>query len=243
MSDREVQIYSSKAELVAAVAERINKITQKSVKDSGRCAIALAGGNTPRDVYSLLSRDPYANQLNWHQIHLFWGDERMVPPDRPESNFKMVKEALLDRVAIPQQNIHRIRGEIDPADSASEYSRDLKKSFDARVPQFDLILLGLGEDGHTASLFPGTAAVEEEGKWAVSVFVSKLGSWRVTLTLPVLNNAKELIFIVSGKVKSQIVKKILELQGSVLEVPASLVSPSKGNVHWMLDSEAASLLE
>ena len=199
--------------------------------------MALAGGSTPRDVYSLLSE----RNLDWKNIHLFWGDERTVPPDQEESNFRMVKESLLNRIDIPSKNVHRMKGEIDPQKAAAEYEELLVKEFEESLPRFDLILLGIGADGHTASLFPGTDAVGEKRKWVRAVNVPQLQTWRITLTLPVINNANEVIFLVSGSSKSEILPKVVSSDEPDESYPASMVYPSNGNLTWMVDSAAANM--
>jgi 6-phosphogluconolactonase len=166
----------------------------------------------------------------------------MVPPEHQDSNFRMVQETLLDHIKIPDENVHRIRGEIAPEEAAAEYAELLHTHFKADLPCFDLILLGLGEDGHTASLFPETDAVEEYEKHAVAVFVPKLSAWRVTLTLPVFNAARKVLFLVSGKSKSEIVQRIMSNKQPDKELPATMVNPQNGELHWMLDSEAMVLI-
>jgi 6-phosphogluconolactonase len=178
-------------------------------------------------------------------MHIFFGDERPVPPTHDESNFRMVKETLLAKGRIPAANIHRIRGEIDPAQAAEEYEVELRTFFDigpTRVPRFDLIILGLGPDGHTASLFPGTAAMKETTRLVVANPVPKLNAQRITLTLPVLNAAAQVMFVVSGKEKAEVVRKAVrgDDQGGLL--PAQAVQPPSGRLLWLLDQEAASQL-
>ncbi|MFQ5605451.1 MAG: 6-phosphogluconolactonase [bacterium] len=240
--EQEIDIYPSKPALVTMAAEKIVEIINLSRQRWGDCSVALAGGNTPRDVYSLLASRLYQNRVDWPQVHLFWGDERAVPPDHPDSNFRMVKESLLDQIEIPPANVHRMRGEIEPEQAALEYEQVLLEQFNESPPRFDLILLGLGEDGHTASLFPGAKAIDEKNKLVTSVFVSRLDTNRITLTLPVLNAARTVIFLVAGSSKSEIVQRVLNLDGPSKQLPASLVLPVPGNLMWMLDNSAAALL-
>ncbi|MFQ5864594.1 MAG: 6-phosphogluconolactonase [bacterium] len=237
--ERNIQVYSSKSELVKAVTEKIINAINRSVYQQGVCYLALAGGNTPRDVYSLVAKEHVKNHVSWNNVHLFWGDERTVPPDHPESNYGMVKHSLLDHIAIPAENIHRIPAEMAPRQAAEEYTRGLHGLFKEMPPHFDLILLGVGGDGHTASLFPGTDVLNENSQPVAAVFVPKLNTWRVTLTLPVLNAAREIIFLVSGSSKSEIVRRIMSVEQPTKELPASLIHPENGMVHWMLDSDAA----
>ncbi len=240
---KNIHIYPNKEKLVAATTERVVDSIEKAIAKNGFCNIALSGGNTPGGVYSLLATIPYKDRVDWGKLHLFWGDERMVPPEHQDSNFKMVEDTLLKHVAVPDDNVHRIRGEIVPEQAAAEeYSSLLNVHFKTDLPRFDIILLGLGEDGHTASLFPGTDAVEERERHAVAAFVPKLDSWRVTLTLPVLNAAREIYFLVSGRSKSDIIQRIMSIKQPSKELPATMVDPDNGELHWMLDSEAMVLI-
>jgi len=240
---KRVQVFQTKAQLVRATVNRIIHTIERSVRTTGRCSIVLAGGNTPRDVYGMLACSPSKNRINWDLLHLFWGDERAVPPDHPDSNFHMVHEALLGHITIPQENIHRIFGELGPRKAASRYSDELEQYFLGQAKKFDLILLGLGEDGHTASIFPRTEAVSEATKSVGAVFVPQLKAWRVTMMLPLINAAKSIIFLISGSEKSQIVRNLMDLQSPESRWPASMVQPEDGSLHWFLDSSAASLIE
>jgi 6-phosphogluconolactonase len=237
--NRAVNIFPTKAELVQAAAEKVIATVNAAIYERGRCALALAGGGTPRDVYALLAADGYRRRVDWSNVFLFWGDERCVPPDHPDSNFRMVNESLLSHIAIPTANVFRMKGEMEPAAAASEYEQHLEHFFGAGLPPFDLILLGLGEDGHTASLFPGTSALDERKRNVAAVFVPKFNAYRVTLTLPVINHARQIMFIVAGKSKSQIVPQVLKSDQPTKELPASLVQPQNGHLNWMLDAEAA----
>ncbi len=240
--NKNIHAYPNKEKLVTATAERIANCIEQAIKQQGICNMALSGGKTPGGVFSLLAANPYLDSVEWDRLHFFWGDERMVPPEHQDSNFRMVQETLLEHIKMPEENIHRIRGEIAPEDAAAEYTELLHDHFDGSLPCFDLMLLGLGEDGHTASLFPETDAVEECEKHAVAVFVPKLNVWRVTLTLPVINAAREILFLVSGRSKSEIVQRIMSNKQPAIEIPASMVNPQNGELHWMLDSEAMVLI-
>ena len=191
---KNIHVYPNKEKLVAATTERMVGSIEQAVQQNGLCNIALSGGNTPGGVFSLLASNPYRDRVDWGKLHLFWGDERMVSPEHQDSNFRLVKETLLDHINMPDENVHRMRGEIAPELASEEYAELLDIHFGAGLPCFDLMLLGLGEDGHTASLFPGTDAVEECEKHVVAVFVPKFSAWRVTLTLPVLNAARNIYF-------------------------------------------------
>jgi 6-phosphogluconolactonase len=240
--NKNIHVYPNKEKLVTATAERVADCIEQAIQQNGLCNLALSGGNTPGGIFSLLASNVYRDRLDWSRLHLFWGDERMVPPEHQDSNFRLVRETLLDHIKIPDENIHRIRGEIVPEEAAAEYAELLHDHFKESSPCFDLMLLGLGEDGHTASLFPGTDAVEECEKHAVAVFVPKLSAWRVTLTLPVLNAARKVLFLVSGKSKSEMVQHIMSNKQPAKEIPATMVNPQNGELHWMLDSDAMVLI-
>jgi 6-phosphogluconolactonase len=198
--------------------------------------VALAGGNTPRGLYELLARPPYRDQINWSTVHLFWGDERCVPPDHPQSNYRMVEQSLLSHIDIPVQNIHRIKGELDPQQAAATYADRLREILASG--QLDLVLLGMGSDGHTASLFPGTLALRERKRTVVSLYVDKLDAWRVTMTLPMLNRARNILFLVSGAAKAPALARIVD--GDPL--PARRVRPVHSQVTWLVDRAAAQML-
>ncbi len=232
-------IYPSKSELIQAAVETIVRTVTHFVKENGRCFLALAGGNTPRDIYATLASYSQEIQIPWEGVHLFWGDERTVPPDHPDSNYGMVRDALLNHVTIPEANVHRIKGEIDPQIAAAEYSQVIRETIPTNPPRLDLVLLGLGGDGHTASLFPGDETLDEQQEDVMAIFVKKLDTWRITLTYPMLNRAREVILLVAGKSKAEIVKRIHTLHEPTKDYPAAIVSPKNGNLHWMLDAEAA----
>jgi 6-phosphogluconolactonase len=204
--------------------------------------VALAGGATPREAYRGIAADEMsgARRLPWACIHLFFGDERCVPPDHPESNFRMAREALLSQVPVPPENIHRMRGELEAAAAADDYQATLQSFFQpppGEFPRFDLILLGLGADGHTASLFPGSPALLETRRLVCANPVPQLDTWRLTLTLPVLNAAAEVVFVVSGAEKAETLRRVL--RGAPHAYPAQAVSPARGRLLWMADEAAA----
>lgn len=205
----------------------------------GQFNLVLSGGSTPRPVYERLSVPEFRDNIDWSAVHLFWGDERMVSPEDPESNFHMAALALLNNAPIPLSNIHRMRGEIEAQAAAEDYQSELRKHFGGDgLPHFDLVLLGLGNDGHTVSLFPQSAALSEQDDWVAANYIEKLDAWRLTLTLPAINAAREAVFVVSGATKAGIVQRVL--QGE--DFPAGKVQPGKGTLRWFLDEAAASLL-
>ena len=238
----EVSVARDVEELAHGAAMKICGRIADTVSVRGTCSVALAGGETPRRVYQIMAEDPPRIAIPWDKVHLFFGDERMVSPDKPESNYGMAHRELVCHIRIPPENVHRILGEIDAAEAARRYDADLKHHFGGGLPRFDVVLLGVGEDGHTASLFPRTSALAEVSELAVSCFVPQLNVWRVTLTLPVFDNAREVFFLAAGKRKASVIAKIIAAGGPHRDLPASLIRPTQGRVEWMLDDDAASLL-
>lgn len=234
---REIKTAETLQDLSILAAEEFICCAADAVGRNGRFSVALAGGNTPGRLYSLLADLSYSEQVKWDKVHFFWGDERCVPPSDPKSNFKMVEDALLRHITIPLSNVHRIQGEKPPLMAAQSYENELKAFFGAQLPVFDLVLLGLGQDGHTASLFPGSQVFSETGRWAAAVENAPLVD-RVTLTLPVLNNAREVIFLVSGSEKAKMVKEILSDPPGTGKYPAGRVNPIYGRVLWLVDGSA-----
>ena len=237
MNSPNVRVFETPQRLAEAAAESFVEEAAKSMGDRGRFAVALAGGSTPKALYELLATG-YRSTLDWSGIHAFFGDERTVPPDHEDSNYRMAQEALLSRV--PLGSVHRMRGELDPAEAAALYEEELVEFFGG-PPRFDLVLLGIGEDGHTASLFPGTPALDVRDRWAVENPVEKLGTVRLTLTVPAINAAERVNFLVVGEGKAGALKEILEGDANPHEYPAKLVRPKCGAT-WMVDRAAAQLL-
>lgn len=241
MSSR-VEIYAPGDEFESSAAREILRVIGTAVRERGVCVIALSGGETPRTVYRRMASLPDDAQPDWRNVHVLFGDERMVPPDDRQSNFGMVRRELLSTVAVPEANVHPIRTEMAPEEAASAYASELRSLFARTGPRCDLILLGLGEDGHTASLFPGTNALSVRGKEACAVYVPSLASWRVTLTLEVITSAHQVLFIVTGMRKAAIVRRVQEARAPDQAIPATLVRLADGLLTWMLDTEAASAL-
>ncbi|MGI9050615.1 MAG: 6-phosphogluconolactonase [Rubrobacteraceae bacterium] len=231
-------VHENKEALAEAAAQDFARRAGESIDASGRFTVALAGGSTPKVAYELLARE-YADRLDWSKVHVFFGDERTVPPDHEDSNYRMAKEALLDHVRVGSE--HRMRGELPPAEAAVAYEEDLEQFFGG-LPRLDLIMLGIGEDGHTASLFPHTPALDVRDRWAVENPVDKLETIRLTLTVPVINAARNVVFLVAGEGKAEALFQILEGEADPHEYPAKLISPEAGGPVWMVDREAASLL-
>ncbi len=234
--------YPSKEQLVEAAAAMIVVRISQAVYESGKCFLALAGGTTPSEVYASVVQKAAPAQIPWDGVHLFWGDERCVPPDHPDSNYRMVHESLLRHVPIPEHNVHRIMGELKPAAAAERYSQEIADTIPGESPAFDVVLLGMGYDGHTASLFPGSTALDVFDDDVAAVFVKKHDAWRVTLTYPILNRSEHVLFLVAGASKAAMVERINNLEAPTRDYPASLVNPSSGDVRWMMDRAATALI-
>jgi len=230
----DVAVLPSAAALADAAAARFVAAAGDAIASRGQFIVALAGGSTPRDTYLRLGTEALVSKVMWSRVHVLWGDERCVPPDHIESNYRMARETLLDRVPVPAANVHRIHGEDDPATAAGVYEATLRT-----LLRIDLVLLGLGEDGHTASLFPGGAAVHERTRWVMAARASAASLWRITLTPAVINAAAEVLFLVSGGAKAGILRRVLEGPRRPEELPAQAIAPSKGRVRWCVDAAAA----
>lgn len=241
----EIRVLTTPQELFGAAAEEVVRTVNEAVSERGRFTIALSGGSTPKSLYNLLASNARST-LPWEQMFFFWGDERHVPPTHPDSNYQMANEAMLSKVPVPPGNIYRMATENpDAAAAADAYEKVLRKFFQLGpdgVPRFDLILLGLGPDGHTASLFPGTAALQEKSRLVVANWVDKLKAYRLSLTLPVLNDARCVTFLVSGTDKAAVLKSVLEENVPGEQYPAKLVRPEDGKLIWLIDRGAASEL-
>lgn len=210
------------------------------LQERGKCLIALSGGRTPRAVYRHLGDLLVAGSVDLGQVYLIFVDERMVPPDDPASNYGMVRRNLISRVGAPLSHVYRIRGEVNPDKAAQEYERELEGVLPLFTGRSDMMLLGVGEDGHTASLFPGMNVLRERQRTVRAVFVPHLSSWRVTLTLPIINRSRAVLFLAAGEQKATIVGKILASTHSREDIPATMVRPDSGTIRWILDAKAAS---
>lgn len=236
-----ISVFETVELLAWAAAERFVECASKTDSNRERFSVALAGGKTPQRVYELLATEPFSDRVAWLKVHLFFGDERAVPPDHPDSNYALAYEKLISRIAIPASNVHRMIGEGNPEANARLYEHELRTFFAGRAwPRFDLVFLGMGEDGHTASLFPGSEALQEKSKWVTTSRNERFPHERITLTLPALNAAAHVMFLVTGKEKAQ---RLREVTGASSEtVPAQLVHPVDGTLEWLVDEAAASLL-
>lgn len=238
----EIHTLPTPDQLAEAVAEFVYDLGAKHIAQHGAFSLVLSGGGTPRPAYQRLAELSQPRDFDWNQVHIFWGDERCVPPDHVQSNFRMAREALFDHLVNPPGHLNRIACTGDPAGGAESYEQTLREHFpDQAFPPFDLILLGLGMDGHTASLFPNTPIMEERVRWVAPVYVPRLESWRVSLTLPAINAAQDVAFLVSGAEKADVIHEILEPGKTGSNLPAALIQPRR-ELHWFLDRDAASRL-
>jgi 6-phosphogluconolactonase len=227
------QVFPDRAALAAAAAAHVIEVTAAAIDRFGICRVALSGGQTPEPVYRLL----VSAHIDWQRVHLFWTDERCVPSDHPDSNYGMARRALLDHVPVPPGNVHRIHGEDPPAQAAADYERQLRDHFAAPLPRFDLILLGLGADGHTASLFPNATTLRELKRLVVPAQHPGTGQWRVTLTLPALNAAASVAVLVTGGDKAEAVRQTRS--GTDPSLPLVQVHPLGAHISWFVDRAAA----
>jgi len=245
-----ITVYPDNESLVRGAADFMADLAVRAIGERGRFTVALAGGGTPRPVYARLATADYRDRVDWSRVLVFFGDERCVPPDDPQSNYLMVRTALLDQVPLPAANIHRIRGEQKPEQAAAEYAEALQRTFggDAALggppPEgFDLILLGMGDNGHTASLFPGLAAVTETVRWVMALYVEVVGMWRVTMTPVIINAARKVAFLVSGAKKADMLQRVLEGPHQPVVLPSQIIKPASGELHWLVDAPAAAKLK
>jgi 6-phosphogluconolactonase len=233
--------------LSRAVAELILGRAKETLREKEYFSIVLSGGSTPKLLYTLLASDASVRErLEWNKMHFFWGDERHVPPEHPESNYWMAYDGMLSKVNIPTKNVHRVRAEDpDAGKVADEYETGLKSFFKLRageLPKLDCVLLGMGPDGHTASLFPGTTALYEQERLVVSNWVKELQTFRITMTPPVLNNAHCIVFLVSGEEKAEILRQVLQGERQPNRLPSQLIQPTHGELLWLVDQAAARCL-
>ncbi len=234
--------------IARAAADEFVELRQEAIKAHGRFTVALSGGSTPKALHAVLAERSTENPrlIDWSRVQVFFGDERHVPPDHPDSNFRMANETLLSKVPIPKENIHRIHCENpDAAEAAAEYDAELARAFQLKqgeFPRFDLVLLGMGPDGHTASLFPNTEALKETTKRVVANWIEKFNTWRVTFTRPTINNAAAVMLMVAGEDKADALAEVMD-GGSPETYPVKYVKPVSGKLIWIVDRAAAKLLK
>lgn len=242
MKNTAIQVYPDKSSLTSAMVSVFVDLAQKAIHTRGTFSVALSGGSTPKQVYAELADPGLQNQLFWPQIHLFWGDERHVPPHDQESNFRMVQETLLSKIHIPEENIHRVKTEMDARLAAFSYEEEMRAFFEQPWPRFDLVLLGMGSDGHTASLFPNTAALNETYRWFIANQIPSQNAWRLTLSKNAINASRKILVLVSGLSKADMLLNVLTGDYQPYQYPIQLISPVEGELIWMVDRAAASQL-
>ena len=237
--DPEIKVLPDAPEIAHESAERVVAAASRAAEEGRNFSIALSGGSTPKALFELLASEAYRSRIDWPRVEVFFGDERTVPPDHKDSNYRMAREALLAKVPIPGHNVYRMAGERDPNTAAKEYGQMLKEKFgDGGI---DLVLLGMGDDGHTASLFPETEALNETKHRCVANYVPKLNTWRLTLTAPFINRACEVLFLVTGASKAPRLHEVLEGPPDPRRLPVQLIKPAGGRVIWLVDAAAAGM--
>jgi 6-phosphogluconolactonase len=241
------KVAANAEEITRLAAETFARSIAEAISARGVARVAISGGSTPRTVFELLANPaaPYLKQIPWDKLQLFWVDERCVPPTHEESNYHMTKAAMLDKIPLPAENIHRMEGELDPEEAASRYEAALRNAFrleGAQTPTFDFIILGLGPDGHTASLFPHTEGLHEIARLVIANHVLQKETWRVTLTWPVINQGREVAFLIEGEEKAEMVRTVFAGSYNPEEWPAQLIRPASGKLTLLLDSASAAQL-
>ena len=245
-TNRKLLIFETTEELFESAAGSIARLAHEAVEARGKFLFVLAGGETPKPLYRLLAGERYRAEIPWQQTHIFWGDERAVPPDDPQSNYGMAAEHLLQDLPLPTANIHRIKGEMGAASAARDYARELQSLSDKGLawPRFDLVLLGLGSDGHTASLFPGSThpSRSAQATLAVTGSYNQRPTSRITLTPPVFNSSRQIFFLVAGEKKASVLASVFDEKQSAVRYPSRRIKPARGIVTWYIDRAAASNL-
>lgn len=246
MSRPEIVVSADSKQLAAIAARRFVAIVRSAQDEAEHATVSLSGGSTPRALFSLLASDGYRVPIDWRTVDIFWGDERTVPPDHADSNFRMAREMLLSHIPIPDERVHRMRGELDPEKAAADYEQAIQAVFPDsspdNPPNFDLILLGVGADGHTASLFPNTAALAVRNRLVVANQVPQQETTRLSFTVPVLLAARHVMLLATGSGKAQAVKRAIEGDWDPTQTPSQYLREASGQVIWMLDQAAASML-
>ena len=238
-----IRIFNDLESLSQAAAELFTIQSRQASLICGRFSVALSGGDTPRRLYEILAPPPYRQRIHWDEVHIFWSDERCVPEDDPRNNARMARLTLLDLVPIPPGNLHPIRCDQSPQQAALLYEQELRDFFSTQNPNFHLVLLGLGENGHIASLFPHTEVLNEQVRWVSEVFIPELGMHRITFTAPFINQASQVVFLVSGQDKSSVLKTVLEGTYKPHKLPAQLIRPNGAQPIWLVDKAASHKLK
>ena len=237
-----IKIFKTVEALNETVANLIVETAEESVKTNGRFILSLSGGNTPKSLYTLLSVYPYRDLIPWNKTFVFWVDERCVPMNYESNNAHMASEYLFKKIEIPAANIFPVKVNLTPSGAAENYEQMLKDFFGKNQPVFDIILLGLGENGHTASLFPNTSVLFEKSHWVKEVFVEELQMYRITMTVPIINKARNIFILITGKEKSGILRTVFTVPDKPQKYPVQLIKPENGEIIWFADNKAASKL-
>ena len=238
----EMHIANDTGRLSHDLAAWLSDYIKDVLSERDRFTFVLSGGSTPKQLYALLAEPPYKDAIDWEKVHFFWGDERAVPFEDARNNAKMCYDELLNKVPVNPDHIHIMRTDIAPEESASEYEKVLKQYFDDSEITFDFVLLGMGDDGHTLSLFPGTEVIHEENAWVKAFYLPAQEMFRITLTAPVVNNAACVAFLAAGAGKAETLKHVLKGDSNVDLYPSQIIKPIKGQLHWFVDQAAAAML-
>jgi 6-phosphogluconolactonase len=235
----EVHIHKNPTDLSLALAGWITEYIESTLKDQERFTFTLTGGSSPKELYTLLASSPFRERIDWQRMHIFWGDERAVPFTDDRNNAKMTYATLIDKVPIPPEQVHRMRTELEPAQAAAEYEGLLHNYFDTEGPTFDLVLNGMGEDGHTLSLFPGQAVIHETQAWVKAYYLAAQEMYRITMTAPLVNRAGRVAFLTFGSAKAHALREVLKGPRNVDLYPSQIIQPASGALHWFVDEAAA----
>jgi 6-phosphogluconolactonase len=242
INSMQIHIAKNTADLSQELAVQITELISNVLTKQDRFTFVLSGGSTPKALYALLASSPYSEQIDWERVHFFWGDERAVPFEDDRNNARMCYEELLDKVNVRAENIHVMRTDISPVEAAAEYEKVLRGYFNEGDVTFDFVLLGMGDDGHTLSLFPGTDVIHEQSAWTSAFFLAAQDMYRITLTAPVVNAAKYVAFMAAGAGKAETLKSVLEGETNLDKFPSQIINPVNGELHWFVDEAAAALL-
>lgn len=238
----EIHIANDTGRLSHDLAAWLSDYIKEVLSKQDRFTFVLSGGSTPKQLYALLAESPYKEAIDWQKLHFFWGDERAVPFEDSRNNAKMCYDELLNKVPVHADHIHIMRTDIEPQEAALAYEKVLKEYFKGSETTFDFVLLGMGDDGHTLSLFPGTEVIHEEDAWVKAFYLPAQQMFRITLTAPVVNNAACVAFLAAGAGKAEILKHVLKGEANVYLYPSQIINPSKGQLHWFVDQAAAAML-
>lgn len=235
---RQLEIVPKKEDLINQAVELFIEAAHKQIQSKGVFTVALSGGGTPKPVYAALAAPENRERVDWGKVHLFWGDERHVSPEDPQSNYRMVREVLLDQIDIPPGNVHRVPAEMEVRMAAFQYEETLRQFFDGDWPVFDFVFLGMGQDGHTASLFPESAGLNEDFRWFIANYAPRMETWRLTLSAPAINAARFILVLVEGEAKAARLKAVFSDSSDPYEMPILMIDPVQGEMIWLVDQAA-----